>query len=468
MRYRQFLTTITLSTLGLVALNAASIGYGAPAYAASAMSLRSTVGFGPQMAVGPVVSHSVSQPPSSALCRAATNGIVQACYGPSDLQNQYNLGPLYASGDNGAGQTIVIFDSFGSPTIRQDLTTFDNAYGLPDPPSFNIYNPQGAVILNYTNLPSPVNFHNANINTEIGWAYETTLDVEWAHAMAPDANIALVIVPVAETEGVQGLQNLVNAQQWVLQHHIGTIWSNSYAATEQSFNTTNSLMNLSKWYTQAAAAGVSNFFATGDSGVANANKQGRFYPFPTVTFPASSPAVIAVGGTQISSPPLSISSYQPEAAWNDCCGAGGGGYSSIFSEPGYQSSASISDSTGMRGLPDVSSNAALVSSILIYESFDPFGAGWVIIGGTSAATPQWAAFDAVANQADGSLGFLAPRLYQVYSNPAAYASAFHDITDGDNSALGITGFSAGTGWDAATGLGTPDMAGLVAALANTH
>ncbi len=92
--------------------------------------------------------------------------------------------------------------------------------------------------------------------------------------------------------------------------------------------------------------------------------------------------------------------------------------------------------------------------------------GWVLIAGTSEATPLWAGTDAVMNQADGQLGFLAPRLYQIYENPALYAEAFHDITVGDNSFDGITGYSAGPGWDPASGLGTPNAAGLAAALAH--
>ncbi|GAC1447183.1 MAG: S53 family peptidase [Ktedonobacterales bacterium] len=473
-RSRPSWITAVTAIMGLLALFAASMSLGAAsavprALAASAAAQRHTVGYGPKMTVGPVVARGRSQPPTSAQCAAATGGVVKACYGPADLHAQYNYTPLYSKGITGQGQTIVIFDSFGSPTIASDLATFDAAYGLPAPPSFVIYHPEGNVVLNYDKLPSPVDFHNKNINTEIGWAYETTLDVEWAHAMAPAANIALVTVPVPETQGVQGLQNLINAQQWVLAHHIGTIWSNSYATTEQAFNATSSLLNLNKWYTTAAADGVSNFFASGDSGVANADKQGRLYPFPTVTFPSSSPSVISVGGTEIPAPPPTITSYQPEAAWNDCCGSGGGGYSSIFGEPSYQTSAGIPDPSRMRGVPDVSYNAALVSAILIYESFDPVGgAGWVIIGGTSAATPQWAAIDALANQADGALGFLTPRLYQIYTNKAAYASAFHDITVGNNSWAGITGYAAGPGWDPATGLGTPNVTNLVTALAATR
>jgi subtilase family serine protease len=175
---------------------------------------------------------------------------------------------------------------------------------------------------------------------------------------------------------------------------------------------------------------------------------------------------VSVGGTQIAGGGTQpISSYEPEAAWNDFAGAGGGGFSSIFAEPSYQGA--IADAPGTRALPDVSYNAALISSILIYESFDPRApAGWVLIGGTSAAAPQWAAVDAIANQADGSLGFLAPRLYQV-SASAAYAASFHDITAGNNSFNGITGYSAATGWDPATGLGTPDVAGLLTALKST-
>ena len=421
----------------------------------------------PSMLVGPVVSKTASQPPNSAECAAATGGAVQACYGPSDIRNQYDFNPLYANNTTGQGQTVVIFDSFGSPTIRSDLAQFDSDYGIPAPPSFNIYQPEGRVSLNYDKVGSPVDFKNKNVGTEISWAYETTLDVEWAHAIAPGANIALVEIPVAETEGVQGITNMENAQKWVLDHNIGTIWSNSWSATEQSFHNASTISNLNSFYSQAAGDGVSAFFATGDSGVANVDKQGATYPFPTVTVPTSSPDVVAVGGTQVDGAPPMISSYQPESTWNDCCGSDGGGYSSVFAEPPFQSAASIPDPSGARGMPDVSYNAAVVTSVLIYESFDPTTApGWTPIAGTSAATPQWAALDALANQADGPLGLLTPRLYQVYEGPN-YSSAFHDITSGNNSWAGITGYAAGPGWDAATGLGTPDAYNLVNALKST-
>ena len=456
---RAIIAVAALAGSALISLAGSSAG--------AATSPTYTSGVLPLEVVGPVVPATGDQPPTSAQCAAATGNAVLACYGPADIQNQYDFAPEYAAGNDGTGQTIVIFDSFGSPTIQSDLATFDSAYNIPPPPSFKIYEPEGHVVLNYTHLPSPVGFHNKNVSTEIGWAYETTLDVEWAHAMAPGANIALVVVPVAETQGVQGLRNLQNAQQWALSNHIGTIWSDSWATTEQAFHSASPVKGLDQFYEQAAQQGVSAFFASGDSGVANTDKQGSLFTSPTVNYPSSSPAVISVGGTEIPAPPPSIASYQPEAAWNDCCGSGGGGYSAVFAEPPYQSSAAITDPNAARGLPDVSYNAALVSSILIYESFDPTATpGWVIIGGTSAAAPQWAAIDAIANQADGALGFLTPRLYQVYTD-GSYSSAFHDITAGDNSWSGITGYNAAAGWDAATGLGTPDVANLVNALKST-
>lgn len=460
MRLRRglLLAAIVLSTAGMVLSASAGV-------ASTSRHHATAPGIVPLIVVGPEVATGSAQPPTGAECLA---DFQIACYRPADLQAQYDFGPLYAKGDNGSGQTIVIFDAFGSPTIRSDLATFDQAMDLPAPPSFNIYAPEGVPNYNYTHVPSPVDFHNKNIGTKISWAYETTLDVDWAHAIAPGANIDLVVTPIPETQGVQGIPNMQNAQQFALSNNLGTIWSNSWSATEQGFHNSAVIANLDKLYATAASDGVSAFFATGDAGVANGNKQGTVYPFATVNYPTSSPNVVAVGGTQVNPPTASISSYQSEQVWNDGYGAGGGGYSTVFPEPSYQSTAGIPDQTGTRGLPDVSMNAAVISGVLIYESFDPTGpAGWTIIAGTSEATPMWAGTDAVMNQADGPLGFLTPRLYQIYQNPVLYPEAFHDITVGNNSFGGITGYTAGTGWDAATGLGTPDAAGLAAALKDT-
>jgi subtilase family serine protease len=123
---------------------------------------------------------------------------------------------LLQIGYTGAGQTIVIIDSYGSPTIASDLHTFDAAYGLPDPPSFQVIAPLGTVPFDSTD---PV---------QLGWAGETTLDVEWAHAIAPGANIVLLTSPVAETQGVPGMPQFLELEQYALDHKLGKIISQSW------------------------------------------------------------------------------------------------------------------------------------------------------------------------------------------------------------------------------------------------
>ena len=165
-----------------------------------------------------------------------------------------------------------------------------------------------------------------------------------------------------------------------MSNNLGTIWSNSWSATEQSFQTAASIQNLDKLYAQAAGQGITAFFATDDSGVANVDKQGNVYPFATVTYPSSSPNVVPVGGTQVTAPTASISSYQPESVWND--GTARAGDSTVFADPNPVRPA-IPTRPGC-GLPDVSSDAAVISAVLIYESFNPTTApGWTLIAGTS-------------------------------------------------------------------------------------
>ena len=275
-----------------------------------------------------------------------------------------------------------------------------------------------------------------------------------------------------ETEGVQGLQNLINVEQYVLDNHLANVFSQSFGTTEQAFKGNSDqqlLQRFDQTYQQAAAQGVSVLAATGDFGVANPDKQGRVFNFPTVGFPAFDPYVTAVGGTQINNPinnptpTEGITSYTPEQVWNDGFGADGGGYSAVFNKPSYQNGV-VSNS--MRGLPDIAYNAAVISAVNIYESFDPtVPAGWTPIAGTSAATPQWAALAALTDnyatsQGKPPIGFLNPTLYKI-GQSSSYSNDFHDITVGNNSFGGITGFSAAPGWDAASGWGTPDAAKLV-------
>src|SRR5437660_2266381 len=137
-------------------------------------------------------------PPTTATCRA-TFGI--PCYQPFQIQKAYDLGPLFKRGIDGRGRTIVIVDAFGSPTMKEDLQTFDRTFGLPDPPSFRVIQPAGAV--------PPFPQDPFGVADRLGWGVETSLDVEWAHSMAPGANILLVETPQSETEGVQGFPEIV-------------------------------------------------------------------------------------------------------------------------------------------------------------------------------------------------------------------------------------------------------------------
>lgn len=393
------------------------------------------------------LAQSGAKPPTDAQCRQQFGS---PCYSPQEIRRAYGVDGLLSKGYNGTGQTIIIIDSFGSPTLASDLHTFDQGYGLPDPPSLKVYTPLGT---------KPFDPNNA---TMVGWAVETTLDVEWAHAIAPGANIALMTSPVPETQGVQGMPQFLFLEQYALDHNIGKIISQSWATTENTLfypGGRQVLASFNNFYKQAAAAHVTVFGSSGDSGVANPNFKGTIYPFPTVNFPASSPYVTAVGGTSLMAD--THGNYQSETAWS----GSGGGVSQYWAEPDYQrdnlNSSNQQILKGMRGVPDIAYNADPNTSILIYLSFIPNGAGYYAIGGTSEGSPQWAGLIADGNQLAGHpLGFINESLYQI-GNSSDYAESYHDVTVGNNSNAGITGYNATPGWDPVTGWGSPKATTLL-------
>jgi subtilase family serine protease len=396
-------------------------------------------------------------PPTDGQCRAKFS---TPCYSPQEIRNAYDVTPLLDAGYTGRGQSIVIIDSFGSPTILQDLLTFDAGYGLPDPPSLQVFAPLGTVQF------------DPNNSDIVGWAFETTLDVEWAHALAPDANIVLMTSPVSETEGVQGLPEFLYLEKYAVSHHLGKIVSQSWGATENTlFNPGGRqiLNQFNDFYKQAGREHVTFFASSGDSGSSNVDINGNTYPFPTVGFPASSPYVTAVGGTSLFA--STTGDYQSETVWDEVAqgaGATGGGISQVFAEPSYQkSSLPLADQqllNGKRAMPDIAYNADPLTAILVYLSFIPGQAGYYFIGGTSEGSPQWAGIIADANQLAGHpLGFLNPALYKIGASSPAVGS-YHDIVGGDNGYNGVPGYAATVGWDPATGWGSPITATLVKAL----
>ena len=462
----------TARTVGVGALAAALAGLTGPLGATAAASAA------PQAAVivHPGVQHvgrSSKQPPTTADCEAAF-GV--ACYEPAQIQQAYNLPVLYGRGVTGKGATIVIVDSFGSPTIANDLATFDAQFRLPAPPSFKIIRPAGRV-------PA----FKPSSNLMVSWAGETSLDVEYAHAVAPGANILLVETPVAETEGVIGFPQVVRAEEYVINHHLGDVISQSFSATERTFPSRASFNALRAAYADADRHHVTVLAASGDSGATDVGPDGTtYYTVPVVNWPASDPLVTGVGGTQ-----LHLNSHgnrtAPDTVWNDTYStstqqfingdsipsplAGGGGKSAFFSRPSYQNS--VRKVVGRyRGVPDISMSAACNGAVDVYQSFGGEPAGWYPTCGTSEATPLFAGVVALAVQvAHRSLGLINPALYLM---SARHEPGLVDITRGNNTVsftqnnrkYKVHGFTAGRGYDLASGVGTVNAAEFVPELAS--
>jgi hypothetical protein len=405
-----------------------------------------------------------SATPTSTDCR---DNVSFPCYSPEQMHGAFHLNALYKQGYDGRGQTIVIIGAGHTTTLKQDLHQFDLGFGLPDPPSFQILQPQGAPVP----YACPAGFDELEA--------ENTLDVEWSHAMAPGANIVLLIW----TNGLRGrpaVQNcsfvdLEGAVAYALDHQLGQVISMSYGIGE-----VNDLLPVSQRqplqpsdyagaheiFQRAAAQHVTVLSASGDTGAIN---NGTFLRsgkgIADVSWPASDPGVLAVGGTsiQISDANGTVDSEQ---VWNDQnIGATGGGLSLAFAEPDYQKL--VPDQhllQGRRGVPDVAFPAAL-SYALYLSSTEGLGTKnpqwrhWTVTGGTSASAPCWAGIIALANQMAGKpLGLIQPALYHLHGQ------GMRDITQGNNSFFGVPGYSAQPGYDLATGWGTPLADQLLPAL----
>jgi subtilase family serine protease len=416
--------------------------------------------------------HATSAPPTTAYCEA---NFQIACYEPTQIQQAYNLPALYVRGVNGHRSTIVIVDSFGSPTIGHDLNVFDQTFHFPAPPSLNVVQPAGKV-------PA----YDPNNSDMVGWAGETTLDVEYAHTVAPGANILLVETPVSETEGVTGFPQIVTAENYVINHGLGDVISQSFSATEQTFPSQATLESLRGAYKNAYAHHVTVLTASGDSGAADVGlNQSTYYTYPVTSWPDSDPLVTGVGGTQLH---LSANGRHtaPDSAWNDTYNkatqeyifgdagpnplAGGGGKSIFFGRPSYQNG--VAHAVGnSRGAPDISMSGACNGAVDTYQSFGGQTPGWYPVCGTSEATPLFSGIVALADQIAGHrLGLINPYLYAL---SAAHANGIVDVTKGNNTVsftqnnhqYTVRGFSAAPGYDLASGVGTVNAASFAPELA---
>ena len=372
------------------------------------------------------------------------------CYDPTQIRNAYDV----PSSLDGGGQTIIIVDAYGDPNIVQDLAAFDSFFGIPDPPSFKVYSGSAT--------------QTAGVHAPASWALETALDVEWSHAIAPGANLVLIEAPSSSGNAI----NTVERQ--IIPHYPGAIVSQSFGINENAINGGGNNVQV-----QQAHQNYELFQSLGDTVLASAGDFGATdgTAANTAGYPASDPLVTGVGGTEGNPFPLGLCpssttdacTYGGEQVWNEPATvsvplATGGGPSQIFSTPSYQAGLGLNS----RGTPDVSYNAAVNGGVLVVQL-----PNIELVGGTSCGSPQWAGVFALVNQArgeaaEGPIGFANPALYGIYGGGtgAHYGSDFHDITTGNNTLAGqsVTGFSAATGYDLATGIGTPDVANLISDL----
>ena len=299
--------------------------------------------------------------------------------------------------------------------------------------------------------------YDPNNSDMVGWAGETTLDVEYAHAIAPGASILLVETPVSETEGVHGFPQIIKAEQYVVRHHLGDVISQSFSATEQTFPAQAAVQALRGAYQLAARNHVTVLAASGDSGAADVKLDGStYYPFPVTSWPDSDPLVTAVGGTQLHF----TATGKPAAptVWNDTYNraanefaignagpnplAGGGGRSVLFGRPGYQNGVK-NVVGGHRGVPDISMSGACNGSVDTYGTYRRRAAGWSPACGTSEATPLFAGIVALAAQVAGHpLGLVNPALYRL---AAAHARGIVDVTIGQQHGVVHPGRAAAHG-----------------------
>jgi subtilase family serine protease len=326
---------------------------------------------------------------------SASSSKIPAGLTPDQVKAIYNLPK---TGGNG---TVAVIDAYDDQYIEKDLGTFSKQFNLPD--------------CTVKNGCLEVHKMSSTIKTNSGWRGETSLDIEWIHAIAPNAKILLV-----EATTPSGT-NLINAVDYAAGRKDVVAVSMSWGGAEFPEEVSMDSHFISKY-------GAIFFASSGDNGAG-------------ASWPASSPNVIGVGGTTVAF--LSGGTFKKETAWD----GSGGGVSAYEKQPSYQSNYSIAKSNSMRAIPDVSYNADPASGFSVYWSSSATKGVWYVVGGTSAGAPQWAAIQ--------SLG-LSVSNTKLYSDKEQtnYADYFRDITSGTNGSC--TFFcTARKHYDYITGLGSP-------------
>jgi subtilase family serine protease len=369
--------------------------------------------------VVPLATATVSSTVSPAAAHPGVTNPAVVGNTPSTIRSVYGFSQLTtfttSTGSepaDGTGQTIAIVDAYNDPNIASDLAVFDRTFGIAAPPHFTVVSQTGST----TRLPT----------TNAAWDLETALDVQWAHAIAPGANILLVEATSDRWSDLLAAVNYAKNQPGV--SVVSMSWGSSEYRVETATDGT---------FTTAVNHPVTFVTAAGDDG-------------SPASYPATSPDVLSVGGTTLTI--AGGNSYGSETTWSDT----GGGVSMFEREPAFQDGA---QNTGYRSGVDVAYDADPNTGFAVYDTINAgYGTGWIEIGGTSAGTPQWSALLAIANEGLAAAGkpALANAQARLYSLPA---NAFHDVTTGNNGT-----YAASPGYDAVTGLGTPVANVLIADL----
>ncbi len=366
---------------------------------------------------------------------------------PQDWATIYDVTPLYNAGITGSGQTIAVLGRVD--ILMTDVTTFRTNSGLP------ANNP--VFVVNGTDPGDP----------DFGDQMESSLDVEWAGAIAKGAAIKFITSKSGSSDGV------ALSAQYAVTNNVAPVITLSYGLCEASEGSGGNAFWNSLWQ-QAAAQGQSVFVSSGDSGAAGCDSSGASTGTHGrgVNGLCTSPYSTCVGGTSFNegsnasgywsstngSGMGSALSYIPEAVWNESGGgsglwSSGGGVSTVYTKPSWQSAPGV-PTDGQRDVPDVSMTAAIHDAYLVQMQ-----GSTMTVGGTSAAAPSLAsAMTLIIQNAGAAQGNLNPNLYALATREYASSgpAVFHDITTGNNSVPGVTGFSAGTAYDQATGLGSID------------
>ncbi|HLG62516.1 MAG TPA: S53 family peptidase [Ktedonosporobacter sp.] len=385
------------------------------------------------------------------------------CYSPQQIRRAYDIEPLVDGGVRGQGRSIVIIDDYQDPTLLADLALFDKLFGLNEP---------------QLNIVAPFGLHpfDPRSSAAIGFSLEIALDVQWAHAIAPDATINLVLGNPAGDNVRQQIDGIISGTEYAVANNLGDVISLSVGLGETCY-TAEEVQRWHQAFRLAREKHIGVLASSGDSGSAAAICNSAGEPVAEgqgVSYPASDPLVSGVGGTTLLA--SQKGEYLGEMVWNRStsdAGATGGGFSVLFPRPAFQDE--VPGFKTMRGVPDIAYNGDPFTGFpVVTSSFLPGMTIILPVGGTSAGAPQWAAVVALCNQIAGRrLGFLNSALYHI-SRDGLYAKTFHDIIIGNNAftfhsekgnVQTIPGFDAGRGWDPTTGLGTPKAARLSTILA---